>query len=77
MFWCSYIIPKANFRIGGLINAMVTHAAAFTPPESENKSTNNPNIKLIKMKRTRLLFTGNRRINRRYGNGFIKSIKLI
>ncbi|MCB0383294.1 MAG: hypothetical protein KDD05_08350 [Psychroserpens sp.] len=63
-------------RTGGLTKAILTHAAACTPPESENKSTNNPNMKLKKMNNGRLLFTGKRRINKMYGYGFTDPIKL-
>jgi hypothetical protein len=46
------------------MKAIVTLAAACTPPEFENRSTNKPNIKLKKIKSVRLLFAGNNNINK-------------
>ncbi|WP_366915885.1 hypothetical protein [uncultured Psychroserpens sp.] len=71
ILWCSYIIPNANFNTAGLIKAIVTHAAALTPPESEKMSTNNPSIKLIKIKSSRLLLTGNNKMKSTYGYGLM------
>ena len=44
MVWCSKMDPKLNFNTTGLIKAMVTEAAAWTPPESENTSIVSPKI---------------------------------
>ncbi|WP_367276650.1 hypothetical protein [uncultured Psychroserpens sp.] len=46
------------------MKAIVTQAAALTPPESEKMSTNNPNIKLKNRNNVRLLFTGKSKINK-------------
>jgi hypothetical protein len=71
------MVPNANFKIGGRMYAMVTHAAACIPPESVKKSTDKPSRKLKKINNVLLLLMGKSAINKMYGYGLINPKKLI